>query len=959
MNAKTPLRHLYLVDGSGYIFRAFHALPPLTRDDGTPVNAVLGFTTMLLKLVEDSDADHLAVIFDSARENFRNDIYPEYKAHRPPPPEELVPQFALIRDATRACNVPCIELKGFEADDLIATYAKQAVEAGADVTIVSSDKDLMQLVSDKVTLLDPMKNRRLSFDAVMEKFGVKPDKVVDVQSLAGDSTDNVPGVPGIGVKTAAELINTYGDLDTLLARAGEIKQPKRRENLLANAEMARISRELVRLRDDAPVTDRIVDFGRRHPDPASLFGFLKQNQFRSLIAKMESKLGVKSDDIAATASAPAKKSGSAEIASDSDAPAPSRVPVPVAPVKKGAPVYSLVQDEATLSDWIARATEFGAVAFDTETDALDAMRAGLVGVSLSLASGEGCYVPLAHRAPGRPQASLDLGDAPPDGDGALLPGQIPLKRALRLLKPLLEDPSVLKVGQNIKYDMHVMAQHGIAVAPIDDTMLMSYVLEAGSHGHGMDELADLHLGKTTITFEQVAGSGKAQVSFDRVSLDKACEYAAEDAAITWELGAVLKPMLLRERMLTVYETIERPLIPVIAAMERDGIKVDRKTLVDLSNDFAKRLGELEREIHKLAGHEFNIGSPKQLGEVLFDEMSLPGGTKGKTGAYATGAEVLEDLAAQGHDLPARVLDWRQLAKLKSTYTDALIAQIDPSTGRVHTSFAMAATSTGRLSSNDPNLQNIPVRTEEGRKIRRAFVAEKGMTLLSVDYSQIELRIAAHMADVKALKEAFRDGIDIHAMTASQVFGVPVKGMDPMVRRRAKAINFGIIYGISPFGLARQLGIEQKEAKAFIDAYFERFPGIRDYMERTRAAAHQQGYVTTLFGRRCHLPGIKDKNPARRNFMERAAINAPIQGTAADIIKRAMIRIPPALAAKKLGAKLLLQVHDELLFEVPVKEADKTAALVKSVMEGAADPVVQLDVPLVADVGMADNWADAH
>jgi DNA polymerase-1 len=958
MNAKTPLKHLYLVDGSGYIFRAFHALPPLTRDDGTPVNAVLGFTTMLLKLVEDSDADHLAVIFDSARENFRNDIYKDYKANRPPPPEELIPQFALIRDATRACNVPCIELKGFEADDLIATYAKQAVAAGADVTIVSSDKDLMQLVSDKVTLFDPMKNRRLSFDAVMEKFGVKPDRVVDVQSLAGDSTDNVPGVPGIGVKTAAELINIYGDLDTLLARAGEIKQPKRRENLLANAEMARISRELVRLRDDAPVSDPIDDFFRRHPEPSSLFGFLKQNQFRSLIAKMESKLGVKSDDIAATESAPAKKSDKAGMADDTVATlAKARVPVP--PAKKGAPVYSLVQDEATLADWIARATEFGAVAFDTETDALDAMRAGLVGVSLSLASGEGCYVPLAHRAAGRKQASLDLGDAPPEGDGALLPGQIPLKRAIKLLKPLLEDPSVLKVGQNIKYDMHVMAQHGIAIAPIDDTMLMSYVLEAGSHGHGMDELADLHLGKTTITFEQVAGSGKAQVSFDRVPLDKACEYAAEDAAITWELGAVLKPMLLRERMLTVYETIERPLIPVIAAMERDGIKVDRKTLVDLSNDFAKRLGELERAIHKLAGHEFNIGSPKQLGEVLFDEMSLPGGTKGKTGAYATGAEVLEDLAAQGHDLPARVLDWRQLAKLKSTYTDALIAQIDPSTGRVHTSFAMAATSTGRLSSNDPNLQNIPVRTEEGRKIRRAFVAEKGMTLLSVDYSQIELRIAAHMADVKALKEAFRDGIDIHAMTASQVFGVPVQGMDPMVRRRAKAINFGIIYGISPFGLARQLGIEQKEAKAFIDAYFQRFPGIRDYMERTRAAAHQQGYVTTLFGRRCHLPGIKDKNPARRNFMERAAINAPIQGTAADIIKRAMIRIPPALAAKKLGAKLLLQVHDELLFEVPVKEADKTAALVKSVMEGAADPVVQLDVPLVADVGMADNWADAH
>jgi DNA polymerase-1 len=960
MSQKPPLKHIYLVDGSGYIFRAFHALPPMTRDDGTPVNAVLGFTTMLLKLVEDSDADHIAVIFDSARKNFRNDIYAEYKANRPPPPDELIPQFALIRDATRACNVPSIELLGFEADDLIATYARQAEAAGAEVTIVSSDKDLLQLVSDKVSLLDPIKNRKLSFEAVREKFGVAPDRVVDVQALAGDSSDNVPGVPGIGVKTAAELIGIYGDLDNLLAHAAEIKQPKRRQNLIDHADMARVSRELVRLRDDAPVTETLDEFVRREPNPGLLFAFLKENQFRSLTAKMEAKLGIKADDAAGASPAPKNVSkparGADAAAPSDDAAAPQPHPKPAVGSE---PQYELVRDAKALAAWIARATERGVVAFDTETTSLDAMRANLVGFSLSIDASDACYVPLAHRGPGKPQSSLDLGDGADQGDDALLPGQIELKAAIKLMKPLLEDPAILKIGQNIKYDAIVMARHGIEISPVDDTMLMSYVLDAGSHGHGMDELAELHFGKSTIKFTDVAGSGKAQVGFDRVPLDRACDYAAEDAAVTFGLAAVLKPMLIRERLLTVYETIERPLVPVIVAMERAGIKVDRATLVGLSKDFEKRLAQLEIEIHKLAGREFNIGSPKQLGEVLFDEMGLDGGKKGKTGAWSTGADVLDDLAAQGHDLPARVLDWRQIAKLKSTYTDALIEQIDPGTGRVHTSYAMAVASTGRLSSNDPNLQNIPVRTEEGRKIRRAFVAEKGMKLLSVDYSQIELRIAAHMADVAALKEAFRDGIDIHAMTASQVFGVPVEGMDPMVRRRAKAINFGIIYGISPFGLGRQLGIPQGEAKAFIDAYFERFPGIRDYMDRTRKEAHTQGYVTTMFGRRCHLPGIGDKNPARRNFMERAAINAPIQGTAADIIKRAMIRIPAALEDAKLSARMLLQVHDELLFEVPTKEVEKTSAVVRAVMEGAAGPAVRLDVPLVADAGVADNWAEAH
>ena len=917
-------KHVYLIDGSGYIFRAFHALPPLSRADGTPVNAVLGFTNMLLKLVADSDADHIAVIFDAGREGFRNRIYPAYKAHRPETPPELVPQFALIREATRACNVSAVELPDYEADDLIATYAKQATAAGATVTILSSDKDLMQLVNDRVAMLDPIKNRPIGPAEVAEKFGVGPDKVVDVQALAGDSTDNVPGVPGIGVKTAAELIKTYGDLDTLLARAAEIKQPKRREALLANADQARISRELVRLKDDVPVTVPLDSFARRDPDPERLLAFLRENGFRSVIARVESRL----------------------VACGKPA-APS-APQPAA-------AYELVQDLGALERWIGRAKAVGAVAFDTETTSLDPMKAELVGFSLAVEPGRACYVPLAHKAPGGPPpAGLDFGET-----RAPVPQQIPLDAALARLKPLLEDPGVLKIGQNIKYDMAVLARYGLAIAPYDDTMLISYVLEGGAHGHGMDELASLHLGHTTIKYGDVTGSGKAQVTFDYVPLDKARDYAAEDAEVTLRLHRHLRPRLLRERLVGVYETIDRPLIPVVVAMERAGVKVDRDELRRLSADFARRLGELETEIHRLAGREFNIGSPKQLGEVLFDEMGLAGGVKGKTGAYATGADRLEELAAQGHDLPARVLDWRQLAKLKSTYADALVTQIDANSGRVHTSFALAATTTGRLSSTDPNLQNIPIRTEEGRKIRRAFIAETGMKLLSVDYSQIELRLAAHMADVGPLKAAFREGADIHALTAAQVFGVPAEGMDPMVRRRAKAINFGIIYGISPFGLAQQLGIEQGEAKAYIDAYFARYPGIRDYMERTKAAARQAGYVTTLFGRRCYVPGINDKNPARRSFMERAAINAPLQGTAADIVKRAMIRVPPALEAAGLRARMLLQVHDELLLEAPADEAEETARVVRAVMEGAPLPAIELAVPLVADSGIADNWAEAH
>ena len=916
--------HVYLIDGSGYIFRAFHALPPMTRADGTPVNAVYGFTNMLLKLVEDSDAEFIACIFDAGPRSFRNDLYSEYKAQRPPPPPELVPQFALIRDATRACNVPAIELAGFEADDLLATYARQAAALGHKVTIVSSDKDLMQLVGGTIELFDPIKSRRIGDAEVREKFGVGPDKVIDVQALAGDSSDNVPGVRGIGIKTAAELINLYGDLDTLLARAGEIKQPKRREALLVNADMARLSRDLVRLRHDVPVPASLDTFGRRAPDPAHLLPFLRENQFRAILAEARP-----------IDARPARPSAAEAAASPA-----------VAGDRTG---YVLVQDLAALDAWIAEARAAGWVAFDTETTALDTMLAELVGVSLAIRPGFACYVPLGHKAGG--------GDLLEESGPA--PRQIPMPEALARLKPLLEDDSVLKIGQNVKYDMEVMKRLGIDVVGYDDTMLISYVLEGGAHGHGMDELAELHLGHKTIHYGDVTGSGKQQVNFDRVPLDKARDYAAEDADVTLKLHATLKPRLIAEKMLTVYETIERPLVPAVARMELAGIKVDSTELKRLSADFARRLVDLEREIHKLAKREFNIGSPKQLGEVLFDSLGLAGGKKGKTGAYATGADVLEELAAQGHELPARVMDWRQLSKLKSTYADALVEQINHTTGRVHTSFALAATSTGRLSSTDPNLQNIPVRTEEGRKIRRAFIAESGHKLLSVDYSQIELRLAAHMADVAALKQAFKAGLDIHALTASQVFGVPVEGMDPMVRRKAKAINFGIIYGISGFGLAQQLGIPQSEAKAYIDAYFAKYPGIRDYMDRTKQEARAKGYVSTLFGRRCYLPGINDKNPARRSFMERAAINAPIQGSAADIIKRAMIRIDPALAEARLAARMLLQVHDELLFEVPNAEVEATSALVKKVMEGAAGPALDLSVPLVADVGVAENWAEAH
>ena len=921
-----PLKHLYLVDGSGFIFRAFHGLPPMTRSDGTPTNAVFGFCTMLMKLLDDTEADHIAVVFDTARKTFRNDIYPEYKAHRPPPPEELIPQFALVRDAVKAFNVASVEMEGYEADDLIATYAREAAELGAEVTIVSSDKDLMQLVNDRVALFDAMKNKVIGPEQVIEKFGLGPDKVVEVQALAGDTSDNVPGVPGIGVKTAAQLLEEYGDLDSLLARAAEIKQPKRREKLIEFADAARISRQLVTLKDDVPVEQTLADFVTRKPDPDTLLGFLEEQEFKRIIPKVKSRFnGNGNGNGTATDSA-----------------------VLIAP---DAVDYTLVQDIETLREWCRTAYSAGQVAVDTETTSLDAMRAKLVGVSMSIEPGKACYIPLRHK---NPQAQGDMFG----GGEETAPKQVAWDDAIDLIKRLLEDPSVLKIGQNIKYDALVLSRPengGIALGPIDDTMLLSYTLEGGAHGHGMDELALLHLGHQCIPFKEVAGTGKKQITFDLVELDKARDYAAEDADITNRLYGMLKPRLLAERMVTVYETLERPLVPVLVGMEREGIKVDAATLKDLSADFTARIGDLEGEIHKMAGREFNVGSPKQLGEVLFDEMALPGGKKGKTGAYATGADILEKLAVDGHDLPEKVLEWRQLSKLKSTYTDALLEQINPQTGRVHTSFAMAATTTGRLSSSDPNIQNIPIRTEEGRKIRTAFIAEPGHTLLAADYSQIELRLLAHVAEIESMKQAFKDGIDIHALTASQVFGVPVEGMDPMVRRRAKAINFGIVYGISAFGLARQLDIGRTEAAEFIDAYFERFPGIRAYMDKTKEQARTQGYVSTFMGRKCHVKGINEKNPNLRNFAERAAINAPIQGGAADIIRVAMIQLPGALKAGNLKAKMLLQVHDELVFEVPDKELEETKALVKKVMESAAS----LSIPLEVDTGTGATWAEAH
>ncbi len=924
--------HLHLIDGSAFIFRAYHALPPLTRkSDGLPIGAVSGFCNMLHRYVEANtgpDAPtHAAVIFDKGSHTFRNDMYDLYKANRDAMPEDLRPQIPLTRRATEAFNIACKEKEGFEADDIIATLAVQARAAGGRCTIISSDKDLMQLVGDGVEMLDAMKNKRIDRDGVFEKFGVFPERVVDVQALAGDSVDNVPGAPGIGIKTAALLINEFGDLDALLERAGEIKQPKRRQTLIDHADQIRLSRRLVLLDEDTPLDFTLDDLEVRDPDPDALMPFLAEMEFRTLTKRIADQLGVEMPEI-----------------NDTPAAAPDAPDIEEVPFDKAG--YSSVGDAATLQGWIDTIYERGYVAVDTETTGLNEMTAELVGISLAVEPGKACYIPLIHKA----QSSDDL-----FGSDDLAEGQMTTAEALEMLKPVLEDESILKIGQNMKYDAKVFAQVGVTVAPIDDTMLMSYAMHGGLHGHGMDALAERYLNHTPIPIKPLLGSGKSAITFDKVPLEDAVPYAAEDADITLRLWQHFKPALHRAQVTRVYETLERPMVPVLAEMERTGIKVDRDTLSRMSNAFSQKMAGLEDEIYTLAGRKFNVGSPKQLGEILFDEMSLPGGKKGKTGAYATGADVLEDLATE-HELPARILDWRQLSKLKSTYTDALQDHINADTGRVHTSYSIAGASTGRLASTDPNLQNIPIRSEEGRRIREAFVAEEGKTLVALDYSQIELRILAHIADLPALKQAFQDGQDIHAMTASEMFDVPMDEMTPDIRRRAKAINFGVIYGISGFGLARNLRIPRSEAQGFIDRYFERFPGIRTYMDDTKAFAKEHGYVQTLFGRRIHTPNITAKGP-QAGFAARAAINAPIQGTAADVIRRAMVRMPDAI--RDIPAKMLLQVHDELLFEVEQGAEDDLIAAAREIMENAADPVVKLDVKLTVDAGQGANWAEAH
>jgi len=929
--------HLHLIDGSAFIFRAYHALPPLTRkSDGLPVGAVSGFVNMLQRYVEGNNgadaATHVAVIFDKGSHTFRNDMYDQYKANREAMPEDLRPQIPLTRVATKAFNIACEEVEGFEADDIIATLAHQGRDAGGRVTIVSSDKDLMQLVGDGVDMLDPMKNKRIDRDGVVEKFGVGPERVVDVQALAGDSVDNVPGAPGIGIKTAALLINEYGDLESLLDRAGEIKQPKRRETLIENRAQIELSKKLVQLDCDMTLDFSLDDLEVRDPDPEVLLGFLAEMEFRTVTKRIADKLGVEPPVVEVAAPAATDIATPEAVGFDPDA-------------------YECVRDAAALQIWIHRIRERGFVAVDTETTGLNDMTADLVGISLCVEAGQACYIPLTHKT----AASDDL-----FGSDDLAEGQMDFDECLAMLKPVLEDPAVIKIGQNMKYDTKIFARLDITVDPIDDTMLMSYAMNAGKHNHGMDTLSERYLGHTPIPIKPLLGTGKSAITFDRVPVDDAVKYAAEDADITLRLWQQFKPQLHVNKVTTVYETMERPLVPVLAQMERNGVKVDRDTLSRMSNAFAQKMAGLEAEIQEMAGRPFNVGSPKQLGEILFDEMGLemPDGKKpstGKTGAYSTGADVLEDLATI-HDMPRRILDWRQLSKLKSTYTDALQEHINAETGRVHTSYSIAGANTGRLASTDPNLQNIPVRSEEGRRIREAFVAEPGKVIVSLDYSQIELRILAHIAEIDALKQAFLDGIDIHAMTASEMFDVPLDEMTPDVRRQAKAINFGVIYGISGFGLARNLRIPRGEAQGFIDRYFERFPGIRKYMDDTVAFAKENGYVQTLFGRKINTPEIGAKGP-QAGFAKRAAINAPIQGTAADVIRRAMIRMPVAIEG--LPAKMLLQVHDELIFEVEEGAVDDLITAARDVMENASDPAVKLDVKLAVDAGQGANWAEAH
>lgn len=915
-------KELFLVDGSGFIFRAYHALPPLTRPDGTPVGAVMGFCNMLSKLLSTHRDAHIAVIFDAGRRNFRNDIYAEYKAHRPPAPEDLVPQFPLMREAAEAFGLPTMEMEGFEADDIIATYAKLAEEQGTKVTIVSSDKDLMQLVRGDIKLMDPMKQIMIGAAEVFEKFGVTPDKVIDVQALCGDASDNVPGVPGIGVKTAAELINLYGTLESLLDNTANIKQPKRRETLETNAELARISKKLVTLRDDVPVPIPVQQLVAGNQD--NLAAFLEFQGFKSLASRLSLKPSATPYVPPATQQKPAAATAlPADVKAD----------------------YQLMNDAAKLKEWLADAYETGVLAMDTETTGLTPARVDLVGISLATRIGRACYIPLKHGSGG------GLFDMP----SADTPPQPKISDIVAVLKDICADASIIKVGHNMKFDLQMLQLVGLQFAALHDTMLMSYVLDGSAHGHGLDELSQLHCGHKMISYDEVTGTGKARISFAAVPLDKACDYAAEDADFTLRLYHILRPRIAAEKMAVVYEDIERPLIQVIADMEQTGICVDLAVLKRLSQTFGEKIAALEADIQKEAGHPFNVGSPKQLGQVLFDEMGLQGGSKTKTGDWSTAADVLETLAEQGHAFVEKILEWRHLSKLRSTYTESLQEAINPKTGRVHTSFAMALTNTGRLSSSDPNLQNIPIRTEEGRMIRTAFVAPAGHVLISADYSQIELRLAAEMAGVKALQESFRTGEDIHTRTASEVMGIPIAEVTSEIRRSAKAINFGIIYGISGFGLSKQLGVTPGEAGAYIRNYLGKFPELEQFMTGLKEEARQFGYVKTFFGRKCVVSGINDKNGAKRQFAERQAINAPLQGTAADIVKMAMIEVDRRIKAGEIDAKLLLQVHDELVLEVKEEKAAIVADQIKQVMENVAS----FSVPLAVEAKWAQNWSDAH
>ena len=926
--------HLHLIDGSAFIFRAYHALPPLTRSsDGLPIGAVSGFCNMLFRYIQNNTgvdaATHAAVIFDHSGKSFRNDIYKDYKANRPPAPEDLVPQFPLTRDATNAFNISCKEVVGFEADDIIATLACQAREAGGRVTIISSDKDLMQLVGDGVEMFDAMKNRRINRDAVVEKFGVNPELVVDVQALAGDSVDNVPGAPGIGVKTAAELINIFGTLENLLDNAHEIKQPKRRETLINFADQIRISKQLVKLDCAMKLDFAIDDLVVSPPRIDVLVEFLKKMEFRTILKRVSEQFNVEIVELP-----PSNKKLNEKNEENIYGPITTKN-------------YETVRSIERLKQWIEDIRYHGYVAFDTETTGLDETKAELVGISLCIKPGYACYIPVGHKE-GEPADGLF-------GSSKLCANQIAIGVVTELIGPVLSDPAVLIVGQNIKYDIKILSKYGLAFEAIDDTMLMSYALHGGIHRHSMDTLSEKYLGHTPVSIKSLIGTGKSAITFDFVPIDEASNYAAEDADITIRLWKLFKPKLHLSKVTKVYETLERPLIPVLSDMELLGIKVDRDTLVRMSNSFSQKMAHLEEEIYSLAGETFNVGSPKQLGEILFYKLGYASGAKGKTGAYSTGADVLADLATE-YDLPRKVIDWRQVSKLKSTYTDALQDHINPASGRVHTSYVIAGANTGRLASADPNLQNIPIRSEEGRRIREAFIAETGKVLVSLDYSQIELRILAHVASIDSLKKAFRDGLDIHAMTASEMFNVPLDEMTSEIRRQAKAINFGVIYGISGFGLARNLRIPRSDAQAFIDRYFERFPGIKEYMDETIRFAKEKNYVETLFGRIIHTLEINAKGP-NAGFAKRAAINAPIQGTAADIIRRAMIRMPSAIS--HLNAKMLLQVHDELLFEVDQGDVEALISVAKSIMEEASYPAVKLDIPILVDAGHGENWAQAH